>query len=116
MKIHPTNILVLMTALMGFSWGAFAQEPDPGLDGRVQRVQGRALELCFSASPAPQIGSEVEILGTSYVTLNKAFVREVYRPEGRAKVMAFGQPSCVTANLIAGQALRGWHARALGAH
>jgi len=103
--------LLAMAFLAGVTQAANAHDPDPYHDGWVGHVNDHELEICYKTEP-PSIGQTVQILRTSYITVNKTVARQQFRPTGLARIAATTSSECRIAELVAGSASRTDHARA----
>jgi len=110
MNIFNRNRMALSLALVLAVGTAWAHSADPALDGWVGRVHGRQLRICYQHAPPP-VGMPLRILKTSYITPNKGLARARYVLGGKATVAGIDDARCVSAELTAGTAHRGDHAR-----
>jgi hypothetical protein len=104
----PASLLVAVATS-----SATAHDADPYHDGWVAHVNDHQLEICYQDTP-PTVGQTVQILRTSYVTVNKGPVRQQFRRSGAARIAASASSGCVSAELIDGSAERSDHARTMG--
>ena len=113
MKITATFLLPASLLLAAAASSANAHDVDPYHDGWVAHVNDHQLEICYQDAP-PAIGQTVQILRTSYITVNKGPVRQQFRRSGAARIATSASTGCVSAELIDGTAERTDHVRVPG--
>ncbi|MBS1997079.1 MAG: hypothetical protein JSS86_12235 [Cyanobacteria bacterium SZAS LIN-2] len=109
-----TSMLLVSTATLVGANFAHADDPDPTHDGWVSHVQDHRIEICYQDG-LPAVGQTVQIFRVSYVTYNKAFFRQQFRPAGEARITASSSDRCVVGELTAGTVERTDHARQIAA-
>ena len=76
--MQTTNTLLIQIFLAGVTAVANAHDADSN-DGWIAHVNDHQLEICYKAEP-PAVGQTVQILRSSFITVNKTIVRPVFRP------------------------------------
>jgi hypothetical protein len=92
-----------------FSHSGDADRIDPhrgagrrSVHGRLVRVDGASLEICFKHTEPPAVGQLVQLLRMHYETPNKGPIRQMFTPDGHARIVSVATPPCVMATLLDG--------------